>query len=161
MNPGLASCRHIEPCRASEWLFRNPHSSFFYPGPRVEWRGILAYHYPCAMMARPEYWNPRFRTGPEQWGNTYWHEVSYAESKSLLVDVFTVRTIIDKQGVAPARHGSTGILFVDGSVRGTAISQIKAGYQSADGLFPGSMHVNEVEPALHTIDGVRGVDANP
>jgi len=65
------------------------HDSFYPPGFPGSYRyaqsrtGPAGYYYGCAFIARPEYWNPRFRVGAVQWRPTLLSEVSYPSKKCL------------------------------------------------------------------------------
>jgi len=145
------------------------HEESFYPpgyphgmGDASIRSGATYYWYPCAFIGRPEFWDPRRRSGLNQLGPTRQSEVVYSSRKSLLVAHYPF--VID--AVGPLDYDdpllAACMTFVDGSGAKISIGAIGSGYPMGDGLWKqwrGSMHVSDGWPlAHHTLEGVRGWD---
>lgn len=119
------------------------------------------FFYPCAFIARPEFWNPETRTGPQQWGPTKIGDVAFPSQKILMVDVTPLyeQAFQNADPTKPVAKKSnwTAVATVDGAARRVMDNEIQAGYPIGDGDFPGSAHNADVF-GLHTTGGVRGRD---
>lgn len=115
------------------------------------------YDYPCAFVARPDYYNASTRISPPgQLGPTRASDVVYSSGKALIVDLASAEF--------PPIRGVSWRVFatVDVSAGRWRLDQLNEGMRSGDGPetfdtmsghWPGS-----VFDLLHTIDGVRGRD---
>jgi len=134
--------------------------SFFVPTP---WRGsspFTDYYYPCAFIARPEYWRtPTRRDDGSQLRSTRFAEVHYPSRKSLLVARWPLLEMAEQSGVLGQPWHSTDFAAVDGSARSYQLSEIRPGEPTGDGSnAPGALHVVDFPPAMHTWGGVQGWD---
>lgn len=115
---------------------------------------ITNYWYASCFLARPEFWNPATRTGPEQWGAVKSSQVQWPASKVLLFDYW--RWMGDPPQ-ADRAVADTDVSLVDGSARSAKSRDFLPAYVGGDGGWPGSVMGFGI-PGLHTIDGVRGRD---
>jgi len=117
------------------------------------------YEYACSFVARPEYWNPSTRTGPEQWAPTRLDDVLFASAKVLFHESREEWRGSDPQ-VSFEQRGH-GFGFVDGSAFDARVSEMLAGYPKGDGREPPVSergHGSQYPPGMHTLDGIRGRD---
>lgn len=103
-----------------------------------------------SLLARPEYWNPRTRRGPEQWGGTRTSQVRFPGQKAILMEGATV--------FEPYRTERLLSAGADGAASYRHRSEFTEPYPNASGPFPGAGPGSYGEPGLHTIDGVLGRD---
>jgi prepilin-type N-terminal cleavage/methylation domain-containing protein len=115
------------------------------------------YNYPCAFVARPEYYNASTRISPpDQLGPTRASDVVYSSGKALILDLASAEF--------PAVLGVSWRVFatVDASAGRWRLDQLNEGMRSGDGPetfdtmgghWPGGPF-----DLLHSIDGVRGRD---
>ncbi len=107
---------------------------------------------PCTSIADPKFWNAATRVGVAQYRGVRRSEVLYPARKVALVDSFALfngRGVSDDQMLAP--------LF-DGSVSAKSLDRYLPGVSSGDGRFDGTFHQYDAWLAMHTIDGIRGLD---
>lgn len=102
-----------------------------------------------SLLARPEYWNPRTRRGPEQWAGTRATQVRFPGQKAILVE-----------GATSWPHSTVRVLSAgaDGAASYRHRSEYTEPYPDGDGPFPGTGPSSYGSPGLHTIDGVLGRD---
>jgi len=125
--------------------------------------GPTPYAYGCAFIARPEYWRPESRTGPNQWGYTRASEVVYPAAKTLLISDWPMLKKIEREynPLPPlaAIPLTTEMCFVDGSAELFPVASVNPGYETGDGVFQGGYtHPFDYPFTAHTIGGVRGRD---
>lgn len=125
--------------------------------PLIEARGN-DYVFPCAFIARPEYFNPETRSAPpEQLAPTRVADVLYPAEKALVVDAESTK-------IAPIRGVSWRVFAtVDTSAGRWKLEQLNRGMRSGDGPQAFNERLGGHWPGdpfdlLHTIDGVRGRD---
>jgi|CXWL01.1.fsa_nt_gi prepilin-type N-terminal cleavage/methylation domain-containing protein len=121
------------------------------------WPYASGYHYPCAFIATPEYWNPETRRGPEQWRRTRTDQVLFPASKTLMVESW----VPGRAGQDMIRTTPLPVATCDGSARNLKWGERMSGYQRGDGvqfMADGAVHFGDVPSLLHTSDGVRGRD---
>ncbi len=122
--------------------------------------GVTSYHYPCAFVARPEYWRPDARIIGHlpQLAATRSAEVLFPDRKALLVNA----TRLARQFDHVARRGPhyfADVAMSDGSTRTVRTSDFTDGMAEGDGPgAPGAVHSAEGVAPFHTVDGVRGRD---
>lgn len=151
---------------ADDYFNAAARSSVFHPPRyRVEdgtlWPMHTAYHYPCVFITDPRYWNEYTRIGPEQYGSTRADHVAFPSHKTLIVESWPFIARVRTPGDAMKHR--LPIAACDGSVQRPAWDRRRNGYERGDGaLFAasGAIHYTDAPPLLHTIDGVRGRDAN-
>lgn len=122
--------------------------------------GPTPYAYGCAFIARPEFWHPESRTGPNQWGYTRASEVLYPAKKVLLISDWPMITKL-QDIILPPLHTitiPTEMCFVDGSAVSLPVAELKPGYEMGDGPFQGFVHLADYPFSAHTLGGVRGRD---
>jgi hypothetical protein len=124
-----------------------------------------SYAYPCAFIARPEYWNPGTREAPDkQLAGTRVDEVLFPMHKALIVDRDGYWALSAMPGLAVSfrERATLPAAFADGSAAKVRVGRAEAwGMVSADGDYdPWTQQGHQGEPALHTIDGARGRDVN-
>ena len=139
------------------------HQSFYHPsdsdgngGRRTS--GISSYYYPCAFLASSQFWNPRTRTGPEQWRMMRQSSVRFTNEKAILVES-TFKYYFDRTKVMWRDPSiQVGVAFVDGSADSYSVDTLSVGYEKGEGTYPGSIHARDIPYGMHTIDGVLGRD---
>ncbi len=112
-----------------------------------------SYWYSCSLIADPRFWNPRFRTGPQQRRAVGAHEVSFPAQKAILVDSVPWRTDFAMQQQIPCR-----VALADGSASTIAPGRLGEAHPSGDSPGGGAVHGTTWPPIHHTLDGVRGRD---
>lgn len=134
------------------------------PLPRAEsseWTlSVTSYYYPCAFLARPQYWSPSTRSADPatQTGATRGSEVRFPSSKALLVT--TVLTL-DRTGPGWPTEELESIGLCDGSAVRVTREEAVAATVFADGHWPmgeWSAHAGDWPRLMHTPDGVYGRD---
>ncbi|MCB9859411.1 MAG: prepilin-type N-terminal cleavage/methylation domain-containing protein [Phycisphaeraceae bacterium] len=118
--------------------------------------------YSCSMLASPGFWNPRTRTGPEQWRSVRTGEVRYPSLKAVLFDdysdddrVWTAKTVYVTGKPRPICMG-----LADGSGRWVLPKQFGPSYVGL-GSWPGYPPLHPPGSVLSpqfTLDGARGRD---
>lgn len=150
--------------RVPEGVFWSPQE----PLPRTESGdtsyAITSYSYPCAFIARPEYWNPETRLGDpaQQTGATRTAEVRFPAAKAHLVLQTGGWNGLEDWMNAP--QASLLIAMCDGSADRVAGSDAARATVDADGGAARpewSFHVRDWPRLHHTPDGVRGRDIVP
>ncbi|MBL8764095.1 MAG: type II secretion system protein [Phycisphaerae bacterium] len=132
-------------------------------GTGVEMRPwFTSYHYPCAFIAHPDFWNPYRRTGPGQWGGTRADQVAFPGSKALVVEG------VRGEGAPRSSRGGRRdlararlVATCDGGARPLPWESLQGGYERGDGFIfkdSGAVHYADSPALLHTTDGVRGRD---
>ncbi|MCA3004738.1 MAG: type II secretion system protein [bacterium] len=115
--------------------------------------------YPCAFIARPEFWRPETRmVDTPQLGATRTSEVAFPSAKALIV-----RGPVPN-APAPVLPEFTPVLFTDGSARDLPRAEHASGYLKGCGIWwdnYGGEHHGDTPPLLHTIGGVQGRDVRP
>lgn len=146
----------------------DPSSAVFVAGGQP--RGLITdFCYSCSFVAAPEFWNASSRTGPRQWGITRADQVVFPSVKGLLfcIHPYTDPDTVDANGWSPG--GPRGVAptgCCDGSAKALQPASFLRGYRTGEGgdagspRWPGTVHLGELAPTLHTIDGVRGRDIN-
>lgn len=150
---------------ADDYYGGNCHDESFYPPdfPRgIEGNSVRAgftqYHYGCAFIARPAYWDPSTRTGPSQWGSTRQSDVTFPAAKGLFFAFYPMSIEVERM---PMSRVSLPIGFVDGHALSVGILSVRSGYPYGDGRFGGgSLHYADGPRGYHTLDGVHGRDVN-
>lgn len=128
------------------------HPSFFPPDDPA-WYGTM-YYYSCTFIADPRFWNPKTRTGPEQWRGTRGDEVLYPALKGLFFNMH------DRAEVPPPFTGA-GAAFVDASAEFVKAERFRPWYPNGEGPWRARIHPSmslQGRWLIHTIDGVRGRD---
>lgn len=136
------------------------HQSFYPPSGAGS--GVTPYRYGCSFIARPEYWQPETRRGPDQWGANRFSETLFPAHKGLLFAYEPLERRFRETGDGAARKGPEFIMpiaFVTGDVRRVRLDRLLDGYRKGDGDFGGGAHhLMDYPFGLHTIGGVRGRD---
>jgi prepilin-type N-terminal cleavage/methylation domain-containing protein len=111
------------------------------------------FHYSKVFLAHPDFWNYFRRIGPSQWQATRLDQVRYPSAKALLYST-------PHPGSVDWRFDgwSGSMAFTDGSARRTPT--VLPGHPDGEGDWPGSLQANQM-PAMHTVDGVFGLDTPP
>lgn len=112
--------------------------------------GANDYLMSATLLARPDYWNPLTRRGPEQWAGNRTSDVRYPGQKAILMEGAAVR--------APYRTDRLLSAGADGSASFRPRAEYTEPYANGDGPFPGTMPSDIGHPGLHTVDGVLGRD---
>lgn len=154
---------------ADRYYDGNAHHDSFYPpgypqgleGAADVRAGSSRYWYPCAFIAAPEYWNPRTRTGPEQWAATRHSAALFPADKALLIAWYPLELDLPDPVPPPSTLGylAMPLALMDGSAQSVALDRLTAGYSNGDGMFGKAfVHLIDFPFGMHTIDGVRGRD---
>ena len=137
--------------------------SFFPPQYREDgggfWPVETGYHYACAFIADPAYWNPYTRMGPSQYRATRISEVRFPSLKALLVESWPFVERVGEPG--GMRKYPLPAAMCDGSARALTMNEQRNGYERGDGVQfdrDGAVHFTDWPRLLHAIDGVRGRD---
>ncbi len=113
--------------------------------------------YPCAFLARPEFWDPSTRLDSGQLKATRTADVTHPQLKAL-----NVTEAQDRQPEAlRARdnHNIPALLaFVDGSAAPFNVRDVLPGISTGEGAIPEAAHTFDIYRALHTLRGVSGRD---
>jgi prepilin-type N-terminal cleavage/methylation domain-containing protein len=120
------------------------------------WPFHTSYHYPCAFIAKPAYWNETTRMGPQQYGVNRLGDVSFPSDKALIVEDAAEDDVAQPTSTATMRTSCC-----DGSARERLRIDTLNGYPKGDGyafVEDGAVHYIDVPRLLHTIDGVHGRD---
>ena len=141
------------------------HTAEIFRSPRTREPGDLDlvfadYFYPCAFIARPEYWTAEGRMeGTSQWVGTSTHQVRYSSAKAVMVES---RPYLDEVRVpADVLRTSLPMAFVDGSAEALGVQSRIYGYEKGDGYINsqyGAVHYINFLDGLHTVRGVEGRD---
>lgn len=121
--------------------------------------GTTSYSYSCALVARPEYWNPETRLADpaRQTGVTRDSEVRYPSAKAMLVLQLGGWTVLDD--LESTTLAELTAAMADQSVAMFRPNQMIAATVFADGRNPPwSMHVRDWPRLHHTPGGVLGRD---
>lgn len=108
-----------------------------------------SYTYSPTMYSRPDFWNARTRTGPNQWHPARVFETLYPSAKGAM---YNTRPWV---GLMQQRKVQLGMC--DGSAVGAPWDSITKGYPKGEGNWWGSFNGFGIR-VMHTIDGVRGRD---
>lgn len=136
---------------------------FLSPYQREYMIGDTPYKYSCSMIARPEYWDLRTRTGRDQLRPTRLHEIAYPSSKGLMsIDPWLLNWDYE---VVLSQNQLTGkrtlVATLDGSARENSAHDLGETVSTGDGAYDdtiGGHRVGYFPSAMHTLQGVRGRD---
>jgi prepilin-type N-terminal cleavage/methylation domain-containing protein len=138
----------------------------YYPTEQVAFEnsgGGAPFAYSCAFLAHPAYWNESTRTGSTQWRGTRSSSVAYASRKVLMISRAYLYGPVSTTDIRPnilkmkLPHSA-----VDGHATMRFSREFKVGISAGDGVLGvGGSHWGEFDPAMHTIDGIRGFDFDP
>jgi prepilin-type N-terminal cleavage/methylation domain-containing protein len=120
------------------------------PGSRGSHCGST-YLFSSSLRARPEFWNPTTRMGPDQWLSVRTDETLFPSSKVM----FKTWDYVNERAL-----GRAEVAACDGHAAVIRADQMITGYPSGEGFWPGSWFIRH-EYGMHTIDGVRGRDITP
>jgi len=120
-------------------------------------RVFTPYWYSSAFLADPLYWGYQTRRGKEQWRATRSVEVRFSSKKALLYDSWTGFQQMGPSGLVDS-NCAPPIGFVDGSARSIGFRSIRPGYWWGTGGGPVYAAWLHDQPAMCTLDGVRGRD---
>lgn len=131
---------------------RLAHPSFQPPGQK---HAPIPYRYTVSYLATPEYWNPKTRTGPEQWRGVIADRTAWPSAKGLLI---SWDSAWDGVRLYFKHDTPCETVFVDGSARVVMHGDFNRPITIGQGISPGHAIPKYGSPVIHTFDGVLGRD---
>lgn len=136
-------------------------SGLFFPDEQTPWLpiGFAPYAYSCSFLARPEYWRAETRTGQQQWGSSKLPSVVFPTRKVLLISQAWLYLPTNEAINSPGRPTTRSpFACVDGHAAVRKSNSFLPGMPSGDGILFDIAHSIDIPNAMHTSDGIRGVD---
>ncbi len=127
--------------------------------------GFTPYTLTCTAIANAEFWNPKTRTGPDQWGGAKHSDVLYPAKKSALINIYPAFIQYQNRLLTKDAPLTLEIALVDGSAKVVGVRDTIDGYSSGERLRvgtstgkDGTYHASDWPFGCHTIEGMRGRD---
>ena len=109
----------------------------------------------CSLFANSAFWNLETRTGPDQFGPTFHHQVRFTSKKTVVYSPYPYTSGVVTTASSTFR---VPMAMADSHVIDPPHNQILRGVGSGEGNYTGSWHFGDFYGGAHTVGGVLGLD---